>query len=118
MKNLFNHKGQHLSEYALIFSLIFAALIAMQTYIKRGLQGRYRDATDIVGSALRTAKGDSSLALQYEPYYVESNINTTQGTTGNPNTVRQEEFLGGSKKTTTDSTTTRTGYQKILPLQE
>jgi len=36
-------------EYALVVAVAIAALLAMQTYMKRGVQGKLRDATDQVG---------------------------------------------------------------------
>ncbi len=116
--SIFNHKGQCLAEYALIFSLILAALLTMQVYVKRGLQGRYKDATDEIVSALRETKGETSVSLQYEPYYNESEMTATMGTAARPNREVHEEFLGGSGKTTIDFTTTREGYQKLLPARQ
>jgi len=42
-------KGQSTLEYGIVIAVIVAALIAMQTYIKRGVQGRLRQATDDIG---------------------------------------------------------------------
>ena len=78
-------KGQYLSEYAIVFSLVLAALIGMQVYVKRGLQGRYRDIADTVVLSLREQTGKDDLSLQYEPYYIESNITTASGTAASPN---------------------------------
>lgn len=118
-------KGQHLSECALILSLVLAALIAMQTYVKRGLQGRYRDATDRVVSALQEATGDSSFPLQYEPYYTHKSGETTSDITTTISQNKTEEvFLGGSKEITIleddpNTTTIKAGsYRKILSAQE
>lgn len=102
-----NHKGQHLTEYALILSLVLAVLVTMQTYTKRGLQGRYRDAVDGAVLALQEAKGDFSLPLQYEPYYVDRTMDTTQG----PDTLTRIESLGGSISTTMDTTYQRSGLK-------
>ncbi|GAI08597.1 unnamed protein product, partial [marine sediment metagenome] len=41
--------GQTLIEYAVVITCIIAALIAMQSYIKRALQGRLRSAADQIG---------------------------------------------------------------------
>lgn len=41
-----NKRAQSTAEYAILIGLIVAAAVGMQTYIKRGLQGRARDATD------------------------------------------------------------------------
>ncbi|MDP1853271.1 MAG: hypothetical protein Q8L26_03585 [Candidatus Omnitrophota bacterium] len=38
-------KAQSLAEYAIILSIVSAALLAMSFYIKRGIQGRVRDMT-------------------------------------------------------------------------
>ena len=113
---LFNYngqKGQGLAEYALIFSMVIAALLAMQTYIKRGLQGKYKDTADEITFALREIKGDLNLPLQYEPHYTDSRITTTAN-----QSRTEKETLGGSKKTTINGTVKRQGYQKILPAGE
>ena len=38
--------SQSLAEYAILLAIISLALLAMQTYIKRGMQGRLRDLAD------------------------------------------------------------------------
>jgi hypothetical protein len=47
---MFSKKGQSLLEYAMLFSLILAALVIMQFYIKRTYQGRLKQEADEVGS--------------------------------------------------------------------
>ena len=42
-------RGQSTLEYAVLMIVIIAALIAIQTYIKRGVQGRLKSATDDIG---------------------------------------------------------------------
>ncbi|MFA5118831.1 MAG: hypothetical protein WC695_08290 [Candidatus Omnitrophota bacterium] len=42
-------RAQSTLEYAVIIAVVVGALIAMQIYVKRGLQGRLRQATDDVG---------------------------------------------------------------------
>ncbi len=113
---LFTHngqKGQGLAEYALIFSIVLTALLAMQVYIKRGLQGKYKDAADEIIFSLRETKGDSNLPLQYEPHYGASKITTTAS-----QSRTAKESSGGSKQTTINDTAKRQGYQKILPAGE
>jgi hypothetical protein len=53
-------KGQSTLEYAVLIVVIIAALIAMQVYLKRGVQGRMRESTDQIGD-------------QYSPGYTISN---------------------------------------------
>lgn len=62
-------KAQSTAEYAILIGIIVAVAIAMQTYVKRGLQGGVKYAVDKVQKNA-TAKG------QYEPYYLESSYTT------------------------------------------
>jgi gas vesicle protein len=41
-----NSKAQSITEYAVLLGVVVGALIAMQVYVKRGLQGRVRDLAD------------------------------------------------------------------------
>ena len=42
-------KGQSTLEYAVLIIIIIGALLTIQVYIKRGVQGRLRSATDDIG---------------------------------------------------------------------
>ncbi len=42
-------KGQSTLEYAVLIIIIIGALLSIQAYIKRGVQGRLKQATDDVG---------------------------------------------------------------------
>lgn len=44
-----NRKGQNFLEYCIFIFVLVAALISMQVYIKRGIQGRLRQSADDVG---------------------------------------------------------------------
>ncbi len=65
-------KAQSTLEYALIISVVVGALLAMQVYVKRGLQGRLRSAADELGE-------------QYSPGYTTGTISTTVTTTSTEN---------------------------------
>lgn len=66
-----NRKGQNTAEYALLISLVVAAIIAMQTYAQRTLQARIRDAAQYLTKQTNIeGMGGTS---QYEPYYLQSN---------------------------------------------
>ena len=41
-----SRKGQNTAEYAILIGVIVAAAIAMQIYIRRGMQARIKDAVD------------------------------------------------------------------------
>lgn len=42
-------KGQSTLEYAVLIIIIIGALLSIQTYIKRGVQGRLKGAADDIG---------------------------------------------------------------------
>ncbi len=42
-------KGQSTLEYAVLIIIIIGALLVMQNYVKRGLSGRIKSATDDIG---------------------------------------------------------------------
>jgi Flp pilus assembly pilin Flp len=44
-----NRKAQTILEYAVVAAVVVAALLAMQSYIKRAIQGKYREAADVFG---------------------------------------------------------------------
>jgi Flp pilus assembly pilin Flp len=56
-----NRRGQTILEYTVIFIIILGVMIAMKDYVKRGVQGRWKSATDDFGD-------------QYDPQSVNSNI--------------------------------------------
>src|SRR5262249_19982150 len=68
-----NKKAQNTAEYALLISLVVAAIIAMQTYAQRALQARVRDASQFM-AATTNQLGNS---VQYEPYYLTSSYAVT-----------------------------------------
>jgi len=73
-KILRNKKAQQTAEYALLISLVVAAIIAMQTYAQRTIQARIRDASQQLTNQTSTL-GKTS---QYEPYYLETRYDTVR----------------------------------------
>ena len=70
---MLNKKGQNTAEYAILIALIIAAAVGMQTYVKRGLQGRVQEATKHVGTSQDVGGVNLNFTgNQYEPYYAES----------------------------------------------
>ena len=60
MRKCLSKRGQSTLEYAVLIVVIIAALIAMQVYLKRGIQGRMRESSDQIGE-------------QFSPGYTVSN---------------------------------------------
>jgi Flp pilus assembly pilin Flp len=90
-----NRSGQSTLEYVILTGFVVAALIAMGTYMKRGMQGRLKESTDQVGQ-------------QYSAEHTTSDYTTETNTT-------QKETLDAGVTTTeiTDNTQTKTGSESI-----
>jgi hypothetical protein len=103
-----NRKAQQTAEYALLISLVVAAVIAMQTYAQRTIQGRIRDA----GSYLSTQTSALGATKQYEPYYLDKSYDIDRSDTTteiqNGSTMRGVGYKA-------DSTVTRKsgGYSNV-----
>jgi len=70
-----NKKAQQTAEYALLISLVIAAVVAMQTYAQRSLQARIKAAGNYL--AHETSElGDTT--EQYEPYYLDQEYDVTR----------------------------------------
>ena len=93
-----NRRGQSTGEYALVFAIVLGAIVAMQTYVKRELQGRVRDGADYMA----TNTAGIGTTGQYEPYYYSKDYSTTRdssNTQGYVNTQATEEVDEGSRRT-------------------
>ncbi len=96
-------KGQSTAEYAIVIGLVIAAVVAMQVYVKRGLQGKIKDAT-VYKATDDTVTGATG---QYEPYYAGSTLISSR-------TATDTEAVSGSTVTRSASdTSTRTGTQTV-----
>lgn len=89
-------RGQSTLEYALLIAAVVAGLVVMQMYVKRGMAGRLKSATDELGE-------------QYDPTAFNSNYTT------NTHSKRNETV---ANKTTNSilvdaETTTRTGSESV-----
>ncbi|MBN3038970.1 MAG: hypothetical protein JW869_06115 [Candidatus Omnitrophica bacterium] len=73
-RRLYNRRAQSTGEYALVFAIILGAIVAMQTYVKRGVQGRVKAGTDYMARETTTL-GD---VTQYDPYYYESDYTSSR----------------------------------------
>ena len=78
-----NKKGQNTLEYAVIIAVIVAALIAMQGYLKRGVQGKLKASSDDIGD-------------QFSPQTTSSNTDTITSRAHS-----QEDIVGGNAPVTT-----------------
>lgn len=90
-----NKKAQTTAEYAILIAIVVGALVAMQVYIRRGLQGRVRNVVD--DTTLGGTMGDdASKAMfdggQYEPYYAATETSADSASS-------KRELLGKESET-------------------
>jgi len=97
-----NKRGQNTAEYAILIGVIVAAAIAMQIYVRRGMQARIKDAVDY---SLTNPGTNVFIHSQYEPEYMESDYETTSSTDSTESMARGGSITRGI----TNEYTQRTG---------
>ncbi|PIQ88941.1 MAG: hypothetical protein COV72_05720 [Candidatus Omnitrophica bacterium CG11_big_fil_rev_8_21_14_0_20_42_13] len=112
LRLLKNRKGQNAAEYAIVIGLVIAAAIAMQTYVKRGINAKIKDGTDVMTSVTDTVVGSYKLGTtqQYEPDYVDTNFSKVT----RASTITDAVKAGGAvDRTITKDDSDRAGTHKI-----
>jgi hypothetical protein len=104
LRLLRSKKAQSVAEYVIVLGLVVGAVVAMQTYVKRGLQGRIKDVVDKTDDA---GTGVFQTA-QYEPYYMETNFDVNRGS----NESETMNTGGDINRTTASDSSQRTGTSK------
>lgn len=61
-----NRKGQSTLEYAVIITVVIAALLAMQHYMRRGVSGKLRESADRIGEQYSAGNMTSKVTTQQE----------------------------------------------------
>ena len=79
-------KGQSTAEYAIVIGLVIAAAIAMQIYVKRGIQAKIKGVVDHQPDTMFTTG-------QYEPDYASSDMNSTRKVTQDIETKDRGEVV-------------------------
>ena len=96
-------RAQSAAEYAVLISGVILALLAMQTYIQRGMHGRLKQQADSLGKQYDAQRSSSNITTNYNSQ-VTTNVTT--------------EDTGTEVTTTTDVTTNydnehRTGTERV-----
>jgi Flp pilus assembly pilin Flp len=96
------NKGQSAVEYTVLFVVAVGAFLALQNYMKRGIQGRWRESIDDMGD-------------QYDPQTSIVNIRNTLDSTTNTQILATKQGGGYWTKRTdkTKSKETRTGSIEV-----
>ncbi len=95
-----NKRAQQTAEYALLISLVVAAVVAMQTYAQRALQGRIRQGAVYMKNTTDDKFGTTNTKLQYAPYYLTSEYQVTKDEATDDFYSRSKGF-GTDQKTNT-----------------
>ena len=108
-RRLYTRKGQSTGEYALIFAIVLGAIVAMQTYVKRGLQARVKEGADYMARGTK----DLGLISHYDPYYFSSDYTTSRASSV------QEDYADGAISTEVQKDLTiRAGYTEHSAAEE
>lgn len=100
------HRGQSTTEYAVLAGIIATALIAMNVYIKRSIQGKIRDLADQM----------TPQTEHYEPGFTNSTYITTQeGTTVYNYSQGVSRVYQDGREGSTPENITRSGYEETAP---
>jgi hypothetical protein len=97
-----NKRAQSTLEYAVLVFVIVAALITMQAYVKRGMQGRIRSSTDEIGE-------------QYSPGYTTSDHTTTRTSVTKESVGTADVGSGVTKRDFVKDESHREGNETVLP---
>jgi len=105
-------KGQSTAEYAIVIGLVLAAVMGMQVYVKRGIQGKVKDASDAKVVYSGTSDYGVNSYTQYEPQYsttigMASTRDVTEKATVSKGGGVKREIVG-------EEVSSRTGTQEVL----
>lgn len=99
LKKKFFIKGQSLVEIVTVFAIASLAILAMQAYVKRGIQGRTKDLTDRIinpeDKALRYTTADEAESLSTTDFSGNTTVSMVKG--GGVNKVIREKTYSTSK---------------------
>jgi hypothetical protein len=132
MKNY--KKSQSTLEYAVVTVCVVAALLAIQVYIKRGIQGRLRSNTDSIGEQYAPGNTTSNIIVNFNsnadtwtftdewshpPYFVgkvytsvDTDANESSSRSGNEIVGQLERTLSPQISAPSSTTTTATARRR------
>ena len=102
-----HNKGQGVIEYSLVIACIVAALLSMQYYLKRAVQGRVRESADAIGEQYAPRHTNSAITITH---IGNSEIDTTE--------VERDGVFGLETTINTNETTQRTGNENLQSFEK
>lgn len=98
------HKGQSLMEYTILFIIVLGSFVAMSSYLKRGIQGRWKESVDSFGE-------------QYDPSNMVSNVRySLDANTVTLISTQNDAVMGGfwtNRVDLSNSVETKTGQMQV-----
>lgn len=92
-----NRKAQSTLEYAVLIGIMVAALVAMQVYLKRGMQGRLRGYDEQLSQGAAYSPGATSSFIEVTTNTSENSVSQDKESNSEINitqlTNRQEDLL-------------------------
>ena len=79
MRLLKNKKGQNILEYTLLIAAIVAALVALQIYVKRAVQGKLKQGSDQIGEQFTTAQTNTIQTISQSARQEKTVVDITNG---------------------------------------
>ncbi len=73
-KYLNKKRGQSTLEYAILIIIIIGALLSIQVYIKRGIQGRLKGAADDIGDQFSPGNTNSYTRTRTKSNTLDTNV--------------------------------------------
>jgi Flp pilus assembly pilin Flp len=99
-----NKKAQSINEYAIIIGLVAVAIMGMQTYLKRGIQGVIKVSADELGDQFGQFEGvkEEGLVDYQEAFTIdtESDITVTESPPDGINPIRKTDITKDKTKIT------------------
>ncbi|MFC1675080.1 hypothetical protein ACFL1K_04275 [Candidatus Omnitrophota bacterium] len=92
-------KGQSTLEYAIVIALVVAALLAMNIYMKRAVQGRMRSATDDIGEQFDPAVS-TAVTRDAHPFAETTSYDVERG--GRTTSTTVQEIVDESRNLTVE----------------
>ena len=107
LQYLSQKRGQSTLEYAVLIVVIIGALLTLQVYIKRGVQGRLKSAADDIGdqysdgntNEIRTTNRTSNTEETFQNGVSSSNLLSPETTNTTQNSIivnTQQEYWGSN----------------------
>jgi len=114
-KHLKNKKAQSTAEYAVLLGLVIGAVVTMQVYVKRSLQAKVKDASDLLTLQTGDVSGHAlATTEQYEPYYLSREQRQTLARDKTEKTVN----VGGDATSTIGKTLTQDSIVRYRAYEE